>query len=61
MPGGALPQNGSLILSRARLLNLKEIDARFPLGVMTCDHRRQRLRQKQSRRRKRSTRRWRAI
>ncbi|MFN2283493.1 MAG: excinuclease ABC subunit UvrA [Anaerolineae bacterium] len=30
------PQNGSLVLSGATLHNLKSIDARFPLGVMTC-------------------------
>ncbi|MFO8079014.1 MAG: excinuclease ABC subunit UvrA [Armatimonadota bacterium] len=31
-----LPKNGSLVLEGAALHNLKEIDARIPLGVMTC-------------------------
>ena len=34
--GRRIPQNGSLVLHGATLHNLKNIEARFPLGVLTC-------------------------
>jgi len=34
--GRRVPQNGSLVLHGATLHNLKNIEARFPLGVLTC-------------------------
>ncbi|MBN1921081.1 MAG: excinuclease ABC subunit UvrA [Anaerolineae bacterium] len=34
--GRRVPQNGSLTLHGATLHNLKNIEARFPLGVLTC-------------------------
>ena len=34
--GRRTPQNGSLVLCGATLHNLKQVEARFPLGVMTC-------------------------
>ncbi len=34
--GRRIPQNGSLVLRGATLHNLKSVEARFPLGVLSC-------------------------